>query len=256
MTKVIICDLDGTLLRENGQPAPETVEIVRRFIDSGGIFMIATGRLDHDIVYIEEKLGVRGAYRISQNGAVIKNQANEIIWKQEIDVITAIEIVKMLNKKSPRVEISDADHRYFPTPRGTDEVGEFVDQSIVDSSFVAKIGKTIFPTILLTFGGNFENITQYIRANYGQMVDVIMTSPSTLEILSKGVSKGAALEKILQKLPMIGEVCAIGDSENDISMFEIADYAYAISTGKANVQQAADEVYPTVDDCIYAFMEK
>lgn len=259
MNKIIICDLDGTLLDAKGQLASETIKKVNEFIDSGGTFIIATGRLDHDIVYIEKKLGVRGSYRISQNGAIIKSQYNELLWKQELESITANEIVSLLNKNNLRVEISDAYYRYFPSPRGAGNVAEFVDHSIVDPDFNKKIGKDIFPTLLLAFGTEeiFQNITNFIDKDYGQEVDTIMTSSSTLEVLSKGVSKGSAIKKILKDQHLkSNRICAIGDSENDVSMFEIADYAYTISTASENIQNEADDVYSTVGDCIDAFIKK
>lgn len=259
MNKVIICDLDGTLLEAKGKLAPETIEKVNEFTDSGGMFIIATGRLDHDIVYIENKLGIRGSYRISQNGAIIKNQYNEILWKQEIELNTATEIVKLLGEKNLRVEISDVYHRYFPSPRGEGNVAEFVDHSIIEPNFNQKMGKDIFPTLLLTFGTRkiFQNLVDHIDANYGQKVDTVITSPSTLEVLSKGVSKGAAIKRMLKDLHVkSNKICAIGDSENDVSMFEIADYACTVSTASMNIQNEVDNVYPTVGDCIDAFMKK
>ncbi|MDY0393686.1 HAD hydrolase family protein [Virgibacillus halophilus] len=118
MQKVIICDLDGTLLESNGKVSPDTIKMVQHFHKIGGIFIIATGRLDHDIVYIEEKLGIQGKYRVSQNGAVIKNQFNDVIWNRKMDPNAASRIVKFLRKKKLRVEVSDIKQRYFPSPRG------------------------------------------------------------------------------------------------------------------------------------------
>lgn len=258
MQKIIICDLDGTLLEKNGQLSPKTIEMVQRFHASGGIFIIATGRLDHDIVYIEEKLGIQGKYRISQNGAVIKNECNDIIWNREIDAVAAAAIVKLLHEQSVRVEVSDKTFRYFPSPRDKEEAVEFVDHVIIDPDYVQKIGSTIFPSVILTFGTNevFEQITKRINKHFRHQVDTIKTSPKTLEILPKGVSKGAAVKKILQAWQLDASICAIGDSANDISMFEMANYAHSISSASVSIQRKADEVFPTVGDCINAFMEK
>lgn len=257
MNKVIICDLDGTLLVKEDQFSPGTLEKIKRFINSGGKFIIATGRLDHDVVYVEEKLGIRGAYRISQNGAVIKNKYNEVISKKEMEPVIAKKIVKLLNEEKMRVEVSDICHRYFPSPRGEGEIAEFIDSSIIDSNFNEKIGKSIFPTTLLTFGSEkvFAQITKRIYKHFSHEVDVIETSPSTLEVLSKGASKGTAVEKVMKELQVSHtEVCSIGDAENDISMFGVTGYAYAVSSANAKVKAIVDKVYPTVGDCICAFM--
>src|SRR5699024_10897584 len=85
MKKIVVCDLDGTLLDEQNNVIPGTKELIQSFIDDCGIFIIATGRLDHDIVYVEEYLGIKSDYRISQIGAVIKDSINNVILKSEID---------------------------------------------------------------------------------------------------------------------------------------------------------------------------
>ena len=72
--KLLVCDLDGTLLDDNGEIDSFSLNEIKDFCERGGNFVICTGRLDQDIEYVEEHLGFKGSYRISQNGAVIKNR--------------------------------------------------------------------------------------------------------------------------------------------------------------------------------------
>lgn len=257
MSEVIFCDLDGTLLNVDGQPDLRTVKKIKAFINNGGIFIIATGRLDHDIIYIEKKLGIRSYFRISQNGAIIKNQYNDIVLKRSLDTTVAKKIVNLLKKKKLRVEISDVNHRYLPSPRGVKNNGEFIDKCIIDPYFNRKIGESIHPTSLLTFGteNKFLKLTEYVNTNYGEKIETIKTSANTLEFLSKDTSKGAAIKKILKNLsPKPESICAIGDSENDLSMFEVADYTYSLLSASETIQNNVDNVFPTVGDCIEDFI--
>ncbi|MBY7144484.1 HAD family hydrolase [Virgibacillus sp. NKC19-3] len=258
MNKVIICDLDGTLLGTKGKLNAKTIAIVREFVRKGGTFIIATGRLDHDIKYIEKKLDIQGAYRISQNGAVIRKHSNEFVWKKVIDPRIAKDIVKYLRDNNLRVEISDAYYRYFPSPRRGGNI-EFIDHSIIDPEYIRKIGKDIHPTLLLTFGNKkiFDSVIGVVDTRFGEQVDAIMTSPSSLEFLSKGISKGAAIKRILQDFSFQPtKICAIGDSENDISMFDVSDVSYAVANADTNIKRKADEVFSTVEAGISAFMDE
>lgn len=69
--KLLVCDLDGTLLDAQGQIDEKSLTLIKEFCSAGGHFVVCTGRMDTDIQFIEEKLGVKSEYRISQNGAVI-----------------------------------------------------------------------------------------------------------------------------------------------------------------------------------------
>lgn len=54
-----------------------------------------------------------------------------------------------------------------------------------------------------------------------------MTSNSSLEIMPKGVSKGKTLRQAYPN----EEIYAIGDSENDQSVLDIANQSYDVGTG-------------------------
>ncbi|MGX4668630.1 HAD family hydrolase [Cerasibacillus sp. JNUCC 74] len=257
MTKVLICDLDGTLLDKNNEISLENMRKIQSFSNSGGTFIIATGRLDHDIVYVEKQLGIQGAFRISQNGAVITNKDGKVVFKQEIDSHTAKGIMKILDKRKERVEVNDAIRRYFPSPRPMGRVAEFVDSSVIDPQLNKKVGNNVIPTIFLIFGekSGFKEIKAVIHKKYEDIVNCVKTSDSSLEIMSKNISKGVAVRQIMKELNRTTQdVYVIGDSENDISMFEAAGYSFAIDNASDQVKQKADEIQKTVADCIEVIM--
>ncbi|KNE21463.1 Cof-type HAD-IIB family hydrolase [Virgibacillus pantothenticus] len=259
MTKVLICDLDGTLLDKNNEISLESIRKIQLFSNSGGIFIIATGRLDHDIVYVEKQLGVQGDFRISQNGAVITDKDGKIVFKQEINSHAAKGIMQILAKRNERVEVNDVKRRYFPSPRPMGEVAEFVDSAVIDPQLSEKIGNCVIPTIFLIFGekSGFKEIKATIHKKYENIVNCVETSDSSLEIMSKHTSKGVAVRQIMKALNIsTHDVYVIGDSENDISMFETAGYSFAIDSASDQVKQKADEIQKTVVDCIEVIMRK
>ena len=70
--KVIVFDLDGTLLGANNEiiGGTETLNCLDSLQQMGWTLAICTGRLDHDILKIEEQYKLKIEHRISQNGAV------------------------------------------------------------------------------------------------------------------------------------------------------------------------------------------
>ncbi len=63
-----------------------------------------------------------------------------------------------------------------------------------------------------------------------------------LMILPRGVNKGSGVKKALEMLGFKGKVYAIGDSENDVKLFEIADVRVAVKNAIDQIKAMADIV--------------
>ena len=91
-----------------------------------------------------------------------------------------------------------------------------------------------------------ENEAKLRRLNLD--INLVYSAPHYLEITRRGVTKGAAVANLASFLGIPAErVAAVGDGENDISMFEVAGLAIAMGNAAPQVQQAADLVAPTND---------
>lgn len=260
MPILLACDLDGTLLDEHHEIDRQSLQIMTDFCAAGHTLIIATGRLDHDIVYVEQRIGFSGAFRMSQNGAIIKTHDHEVIFKQHIPQ-SAIEVLSpFLAQLSLRVEVSTADNRFFPTPRDPQAVAEYADSSIISGRFYADMPKLAICTILI-FGTPeaFEPIRQFISGQLETEVDGFMTSPVTFEIVAKGVNKGYALQRLLDQMPKQGHfstTAAIGDADNDVSMFPVVDESFAMSHAARSVQQRAKHVAGSVGEAIQFLLQQ
>jgi hydroxymethylpyrimidine pyrophosphatase-like HAD family hydrolase len=66
-----------------------------------------------------------------------------------------------------------------------------------------------------------------------------------LDILPRGVDKGAALRQLLSHWGLSrARVAAVGDGENDLELFAAAAYAVAVANAVQPLKAAADEVAP------------
>ncbi len=71
MYKLIISDLDGTLLNENHEISAYTKKIVEEVTQKGIHFFIATGRHHYDVFEKKNELGLSKAYTIFCNRASV-----------------------------------------------------------------------------------------------------------------------------------------------------------------------------------------
>ena len=240
--KLLVCDLDGTLLDAEGKVDQDSLMKIKRFCEDGGHFVICTGRMDSDIQYVEEKLGFKGEYRISQNGAVIKNSHDELIFFECLPAQYIASLNQAIFEMNLRTEVSTVKNRLFPSPRDPKDVAEFVDTSIVVEdlpNYVLNHQNEL--TIYLTFGTAAEK-------NLGtQKVNVVQTSPTSLEVFSVNVSKGNAVRFIMEQLNMTGQdIYVVGDAQSDVSMFELTKHAYAVREAHATVIAQASDYQETV----------
>ncbi|MDN6728540.1 MAG: HAD-IIB family hydrolase, partial [Tetragenococcus halophilus] len=74
-------------------------------------------------------------------------------------------------------------------------------------------------------------------------LSICKSGPERIEITPADITKGQAIERIKQIQPL--EVITVGDSENDISMFELADTSFCLRHAASEVRNTADHV---IDD--------
>ncbi|MFT8411831.1 MAG: HAD hydrolase family protein [Schleiferilactobacillus perolens] len=255
MRKLLVCDLDGTLLDQHNAMDAYSRQAIMNFIQAGNDFCICTGRLDADIQYVEKKLGFQSAYRISQNGAVIRDRHNNLIFSATIAPELIRPINRILFSSGLRVEVSDINHRYFLSPRDPGSVAEYVDTSVIKPDLQSFVENSeMQPVIYLTFGTQdaFVPLTKQLKDAVNGRANVQQTSPSSLEVFSNQASKGQALRKIMGLTHYApADVYAAGDAENDTSMFTVTDHSFAIGrlADQATIA-AASAHYDTVGQMI------
>lgn len=249
--KLLICDLDGTLLDAKGKIDNDSLKKIKEFCEDGGHFVICTGRMDSDIRYVEQQLGFQGEFRISQNGAVIKNAQDEAVFNESIPSEYIASLNQAIFGMNLRTEVSTMQNRLFPSPRDPENVAEFVDTSIVIENlpeYVLQHAEELM--IYLTFGtaSDFALIKERIETNLGKdKVGIVQTSPSSLEVFSEKVSKGNAVSFIMKRLAVSREnVYVAGDAESDVSMFQLTDHAYAVREAASDIIQQAGRYQKTV----------
>lgn len=135
-------------------------------------------------------------------------------------------------------------NRYWNSERDPDFPREYYDSShiIKDYDFIIEYQ----PIILFLIIGKMkeiEKIQKFVNDTF-KNIHAVKTSSSSLEILSKGVSKGNAITKIYPN----SEIYAIGDSENDYSMFAVSKEAYFVGDGICRSAKQCDSILEALID--------
>lgn len=223
--EVVVFDLDGTLLDGDNKVigGSQTLKCLTTLKQMGCTLAICTGRLDHDIIKVEQLYDLDIKHRISQNGAVI-NQDNHfeaiLLDKEE-----GIDIYRYLLDKDIRIELNTVSNRYWKSLRDPEFPSELYDSHIIRGDYEEII--LCQPAVLFLVIGEDETLSQieqYINSHY-QYTKAVKTSTTSLEILHCNASKGHAVETLYSDC----DVYAIGDSPNDFDMFDVVKEGYLVS---------------------------
>lgn len=214
--KLIISDLDGTLLNDARTVGEETIEGVRSLIDKGYSFVIATGRGFASTDTIRETLGV-DIYLICNNGATIYSPKKELIFKNYI----AAERVK---KITACLEEHKVDYRgfyqnfYFLPSYGREDMRRTEYKAV----FLEKESDYQDLEKILVVDPNTEllrKIQFQLEEEFGEEISITLSSAECLDINNQHCSKADGVERVASYLNLsLQDAIAFGDSENDFSM--------------------------------------
>jgi len=253
--ELIVFDLDGTLLNADSRISPYTQETLRLLAGRGILYTVATGRTLHASreVLAGQDFRLLQAYK---NGVVIWNPTTEDYSHQSF--LTLAEIQHVLDAVHQQgvtpfmftLEPGNV-HAIYHTPLQND-----VERHLA-REFASRSGVGVFPAAKMPASASITNISalgapQRIEAIETMIADepdlvayagVAMEGADLhwIDIHHVDGSKGNAVDVVRRELGVSRVVC-FGDSDNDLSMFAVADESYAPSNAKPAVLEAATAV--------------
>lgn len=259
--KLIVSDVDGTLVDKNRILTERTVSAVKRAIAAGALFALATGRAKQGIKDIADRLGICDTPQIIYNGAMAV-WGDKTLFSLSIDKDLAKRTVEEGHKRHSTM-ICWCDHKLYCEETGKKEKIDFYKtisgvEPIVLSSLHDVCDKGV--TKILWIDDEIKTPVYLSEMNdiLGDRLNIVTSRRDFLEFMNKSASKGAALKAVSEKLGISLKDCvAIGDGLNDLSMMEIAGTSVAMESAADIVKNACTFVTKDSDhDGVAEFLEK
>lgn len=260
MYKLIIIDLDGTLLNDKKELNKEDVIMINRaFKEKGVISVIATGRTYMCAKYIAEKVGEGlSQYIIASNGAVIKDNVNNIFLnKQSISSEDTLKILEYcdLNKLRHSIDINSIviGNERLVNQEKLKDMGEIykIEKDLL-KYFKNNKQESISLTVigeedkLLKLRDEFKTYPNIEITNLCKSLDFkdnIKQEVTYVDIMCKNATKKNAIKMLSNYLCIKqSEIIAIGDGGNDIPMFEVSGLKIAMQNSIDIVKEKADYI--------------
>lgn len=254
MIKLIATDLDGTALN-GGNLSQKNQMAIRRAIDSGIEFAIATGRGICGIT--DELYEISGLkYAITSNGACISNfRTGEILGHFTLDG----EDVKKLNKVGKKLGLTYeifvngkayVDQKYYDDPVSFGQFPRLVPYiratrtPVPDiEEFIAQNINQVENFVMVTPDENIHKKCSGLVRDVNINNYVVDSEPQWIEVMSPKSNKCEGLRLLCDYLKIdFKDVAAFGDGMNDLEMIELSGLGIAMDNAVAELKKAADVI--------------
>lgn len=259
--KVIIIDLDGTLLDYYGEVSKENREAIKKCRQKGAKVILASGRMPIALRKYALELGT-DKYIICGNGAIIYDiEKNERIYENIMTKKKALSIIDICEKNSIYYSVYtetaiicktleynilayNSDNAKKEKNRKTninivENVYEYINK--VNTQNILKIN--VCESNKIIFDGILKKIRKIPNINILEISNKVTKTVKTgteaveieyfyAEISNKNVNKWNAIEELMKIIEFKAEdVIAIGDNANDKKMIENAGLGIIMGNG-------------------------
>lgn len=260
--RIAFLDVDGTILDHGRTIADSTVAAVRSARAAGTLVYLATGRAEGDISPEVAAIGFDGAIT---NGGAYATGAGTTIVADPMPRDAVENVVSYFEQRgilfflqtndaiyaSPHVQIAVAGymrqwlgaHAEADEPQTTPQrAPRFRDLAEIDLDAVAKA----------VFLGDATDTVDRTTTDLGDRYHVVpgsmpLPGGSNGEIGMRGTTKGSAIVTVLAHLGIDpADAIGIGDSWNDVEMFEVCGVGIAMGNASDELKSMADEVTTSV----------
>lgn len=245
--KLIMFDLDGTLLNEDGHISDKNKAAIKAVRKKGVLVTLASGRGYSSMLPFALELGTE-APLVCYNGAMVQNPRDDqaILTHQGVPEKTARKAVEIL--RSRQIHINSYLDDMLTVENNNDHAKEYGRTKKVPYEVVNSLDeiKPFSPTKILAIDSDPDKISA-LKKELEEKLDaaIFRSNPNFCEILKPEIDKGWALQFLASHLNLDrDQVMAFGDQENDMGMIDKAGFGVAMGNALDKVKEIADAIAP------------
>lgn len=253
MYRMVVTDLDGTLLNNKKQVSEGNRKAIQKLKDQDVKFVMATGRSDVMTRAYTKKIE-NAEIVIGCDGAIIRNiKTGEIFYENHISSETCHKTFKICQKygldyyvfaKDELVSDDPQNERFLLHQKFNETVleDERIPMQVVEDLDRYVDDHIVYKIVVSHDDTNYlDEVAEAIKKETD--ADAIRSGKRVLAVKARGVSKAEAIKKLAQALDIsIKDIVAFGDEVNDMEMLRLVGLGIAMENADEVVKEAADQI--------------
>lgn len=248
--KVVISDIDGTLITDYDELPDNFIEMVDRLNEMGIIFVAASGRgansIKNKLQYEADNL-----YIISDNGSIIM-KGDDVIAASQFTALEYKELIEYFRSfEGNTIGVATLEGSYV-------EIGsKYADEKLLDEFFHGSVVVDDILNITGTIVGlsvhNKHNTYENYNSDYTQQMlkkyTLVQAGANWIDAIPSNNNKGTAVKTLLNIVNLTtDQTIAFGDYNNDIEMLQTVGRGFAMEDATDDLKAIADEIIGSNND--------
>jgi hypothetical protein len=252
MYKLVACDLDDTLLRNDFSISENNIRAINDLKKKDVKFVVITGRITAAAKSFVESLDIKLPYGSFQGGKIIDPLTGKTIYSCELEKERIEGIIDYAQKNGVHVNLYDDEKIYVnKATKWSEYYKKFAKNvDIVEVGDLLKYNFQKTPKmVLIDEREKLDLIEPELKSIIDHDINMFFSKKNFLEFTNKNATKGYALKFLADCWGIDSKnVMAIGDNHNDTSMIEYAGLGVCVANGEDEIKKKADYITLSNED--------
>jgi Cof subfamily protein (haloacid dehalogenase superfamily) len=250
--KLVISDVDGTLVTTDKALRPRTIEAVHRLHEQGVGFSICSSRPPFGLTMMVEPLALTLPFGGYNAGAIVETDLT-VIEQKVIAAGTAKRAVDVFHQFGIDCWVFDG-NRWVITNRQGDHVDHEIHTIQTPPTVVSQFTDDCFNAVGKIVGASNDHdrvakVEAAMREALASSANAARSQPYYCDVIPPGIDKGRIVEVLAARLGIDrSEVAVLGDMDNDLEMFGKAGFSIAMGNATSEVKAAASATTGSNDE--------
>lgn len=247
--RLVVADLDGTLLDETGRLPDAFWPVLARLRERGIAFAPASGRQYASLARVFEDSDLLTTY-IAENGGYVVHDGSELtVATLPAPLVTEVvervrgaravgDDVGLVLCQGRCAYVERDDDRFLQRVRPYYAALELVDNLLEVAGEPVKLAAFSF--------GDAESLLAPALSGIPSDHRLVVSGLNWVDVMPAGVDKGVAVRLLQEELDITpAQTAAFGDYLNDLEMLDAAAMSFAVANAHPDVRRRASAVVPT-----------
>lgn len=252
MIKMIVTDLDGTLLAGKSNLPEENIRALCRAMDAGVQVVISSGRMIEATLPIAEAIGVNAPLSLFNGAMVYDYREDKILRGHPMPRETAVKVLQAIEEMGGYAHAFPG-RGYYLNQRC--EWTDFYENKInirgteVGMPLSQWLKSDVYKLLCIGPGAQTNAIMQALAPRFPEL-NFAKSSAELLEIVAGGVDKASGMRDLSEITGIQPEeMMAFGDEMNDLPMLKFAGTAIAMENAAEGVKKEIRLMAPKNTAC-------